>query len=349
MITTRCLLSCATRSLTRTCLSGELTSSRRLVRRKNVTQVSHMCFMRALSIRIDVYLFLIRFLGSSKKRDSNRLASNNNTVSPTKAVLSEDADKTDKLERLNAFGAIANSLNPKTLKRNYVSSDTLNSKAKMRSNQNVIERRNWSRAKLLTNEAMGSKLKENSNNIAEKWGNRNKEMTHEIWIANPFLKLNHMMQPASSVETSQSLKMHVDKTLCQKKSEFPKRLYPYRIRDSEDTSVTQRCNLNTITNISFGMSVANSPLVFKHSLSGNIGLNRDETSNDKRAKKKANSTNGTRSLVTIEESVEDNCVPHLIEKEARPKNAKVPSTCLTKDKTVFDLTSACNLVNRKIV
>lgn len=252
------------------------------------------------------------------------------------------------------LGTIANSCNPKTLKKNYISLNTLVNKAKMHNNQNVMKRRSWSHPKSLINESiMGNK--ETSNSITEKQGNRNKEITHETWNANSFVKLNNRMShPASSVETSQFLKMHVGKTLFQKnvqnKPGFPKRLYPYRIRDLEDTRVTQKSDVNSITNTKFGISIANVPLASKSNLSGNAGFSCDQMKNDiivcnNRHTKK--NENDLKSLVTVEENVEDNYTSYSIGKETKLDNVKQPSTCLKKDKAVYDLISAHSLMNRR--
>lgn len=293
-----------------------------------------------------MYIYFIWFLGSSKECDSNILASNSKvTVPQTKADLFQDVDNTDR------FWAITN---PKVLKRNYVSLDTLNSKTKMCNNQNVcvIKRRSWSRTQSLISEAiMRNKQKKTSNDITEKLGN--KEITQSTWNANPLKLNNHMLYSASPVGTSQFLKMHV-KTLFQNNfqniPELPKCLYPYKIRCSKDISVIQRSNVNPITNTKFGISVANFPLASKPNLSRNIGFNRNQmskdiiVSNNKYVKTNTKTTNGLRSLITVEKSV-DSCVPYSIEKVAKLDNVKPRSMRLTKDKS--DLMSVRSLVNRR--
>ncbi|XP_019700803.1 uncharacterized protein LOC105191588 isoform X2 [Harpegnathos saltator] len=232
------------------------------------------------------------YTGLSKQRDSNPLKSNNTavkskaTVLSVKAGSSKDTNDTDKSDNLSALGTIMNLHDSKILKGNYVSLGTLNNEAKMHSNQYVIRQQNWiGRPKFLMNETtVRNKLRETSNNMTEKQENRNKKVIHETGDANSFVKLNHMLHLASPARTSQFLRMHVDKTLfqnnSQNKTEFPKRLYPYRIRDSKDTPVAQKSNVDSVTNTKFRISVTNFPVASKPNLSTNTGISCNKMKND---------------------------------------------------------------------
>lgn len=278
------------------------------------------------------------------------LATNGRTISPTKTGLCTNTNDINKSKNLNAPGTIANLCNSKTLKKNYVSSGTSNNETNMYNNQNVMKQQSRNFAKSLINESIvGNKIKEIGDNITEKQKNRNKETTHETRNANSSIKFNYTLHPASSVKKNQFLNMHVDKTLFQKnvqnKPEFPRRLYPYRIRDLEDIPVTQRSNINSVMNTKFQRFVANVPS--KSNLPGNIGFDRDQIKNDiivctkRHAKKNEKTINDLRSLPTIEKTIEDNCIlhTHLTEKEMKP-------TYLKKNKTVYNRISEHSLKKR---